>query len=79
MGPLGTPGSQPRHASSNVAVGLGSGRESLSPRPSNPNPGLRAASGVAGRPSSEFMPGGGGRDAKTPEGALIPCGMKAYR
>lgn len=79
---------QARHVSSSVAMGFNnSGRESLSPRPSLGtngsgnglggmgglgNGGMRAVS-ATGRPSSEFLPGGGGmREAKTPEGKLFP-------
>lgn len=65
--------SQPRHVSSSVAMGLGSvgaHRDSLSPRP-NMGTG-RAVSGSAGRPSSEFLPTGAGREhARTPEAEQI--------
>lgn len=69
----------PRHVSSSVALGFGSGvaRDSPSPRPSLGNSANRVPSGSTGRPSSEFLPGGGGatRDAKTPEGEpLTWCG-----
>lgn len=60
----------PRHVSSSVALGLaGNGvKESLSPRPSLGTPGSRGFMPNSGRPSSEFLPGGVGREAKTPEG-----------
>ncbi len=62
----------PRHVSSSVALGLGSGvmRDSPSPRPSLGSSGNRVISGSTGRPSSEFLPSGVGREAKTPEGEL---------
>lgn len=60
--------SQPRHASSSVAMGFGGGRDSLSPRPSVGS-NLRSASGATPRPSSEFLPGNISRgDSRTPEG-----------
>lgn len=62
----------PRHVSSSGAPGMGGSgqRDSPSPRPSLGTPGSRVPSGTSGRPSSEFLPGGGGvgREAKTPEG-----------
>ncbi|KAK4689468.1 hypothetical protein P7C73_g630, partial [Tremellales sp. Uapishka_1] len=58
---------QPRHVSSSVAFGMGGQRESLSPRPSLGATNRAVSSGQGPRPSSEFLPGGGSRELKTPE------------
>ncbi|EIW72378.1 hypothetical protein TREMEDRAFT_36653 [Tremella mesenterica DSM 1558] len=72
-----TGGPHPRHVSSSVALGAGGNRESMvGPRPSLGAAG-RAVSGAAGpRPSSEFLPSGAARDARTPEAEQIDLWFK---